>query len=207
MATETDSDAVRSPPGAPCVFNPSRLSHLYLIVRPNFTGIPPPPLNPVSTSTAPSTQRSVSTVSTASTISNDFAADFEESEATLQGSAPPVQGFPETPAPPTREATLRALPSLAPCRRPPSSTGSDDDARVLNCGGAEDAALKGRCRAAFGDALFERVHDYLRQVRRDGCSEKQVANELVSMVGETRYKDCFLVDQLVFVEQQRHYRA
>lgn len=151
--------------------------------------------------------RSVSTVSTASTISNDFAADFEESEATLQGSAPPVQGFPETPAPPTREATLRALPSLAPCRRPPSSTGSDDDARVLNCGGAEDAALKGRCRAAFGDALFERVHDYLRQVRRDGCSEKQVANELVSMVGETRYKDCFLVDQLVFVEQQRHYRA
>ena len=28
MATETDSDAVRSPPGAPCVFNPSRLSHL-----------------------------------------------------------------------------------------------------------------------------------------------------------------------------------
>ncbi len=31
MATETDSDAVRSPPGAPCVFNPSRLSHLYLL--------------------------------------------------------------------------------------------------------------------------------------------------------------------------------
>ena len=60
-----------------------------------------------------------------------------------------------------------------------------------------------QCLQIYGQEPFERIHAYLRQARRHGngvVDEGVIMMALRQIVPNVR--DCFLVDQLVFLEKQ-----
>ena len=60
-----------------------------------------------------------------------------------------------------------------------------------------------QCQQIYGDEEFVRIYDYLKQARSQpaqGVDEGSVVAGLKPLT--TNLRDCFLVDQLVFLEKQ-----
>ena len=61
---------------------------------------------------------------------------------------------------------------------------------------------RSQCEKIFGKESFLRAYKYLKDAREQGCYEEEgkVMFGLREIVGNIR--DCFLIDQLIFLEKQ-----
>ena len=58
-----------------------------------------------------------------------------------------------------------------------------------------------QCIAIYGEEKFRKVYHYLHEARSSGKDEVTIMTELKSIVNNVR--DCFLIDQLIFLEKQQ----
>lgn len=63
-----------------------------------------------------------------------------------------------------------------------------------------------QCVQIYGQKLFGQVYDYLREARYSGGSgapdERAIMAGLRQLLPQGNLRDCFLVDQIVFLEKQ-----
>ena len=61
--------------------------------------------------------------------------------------------------------------------------------------------------AIYGEVVFEKLHDFICQARYSAeggmASEDTIMAGLKAIAPPTNVRDCFLVDQLVFLEKQK----
>ncbi|XP_074645702.1 serine/threonine-protein kinase Nek11-like [Tubulanus polymorphus] len=60
--------------------------------------------------------------------------------------------------------------------------------------------MRAECEKALGDKNFQKVYDYLKNARKTTQDENKIHKGLIDIVDNM--SDCFLVDQLLFLEEQ-----
>ena len=58
-----------------------------------------------------------------------------------------------------------------------------------------------QCIAIYGEESFKKLHRFLYEARSNGTDEATIIVGLKKIVNNTR--DCFLIDQLIFLEKQQ----